>query len=83
MKIEIIRKLTGEVIKSVRERKGISQEKLANLLELKINDITLVENGEYNLKNQKSLKIFESIVDFLDIDRLEILNKVINYKVVH
>ena len=63
----------GLKIRVERQKRKISQEKLAELAELNRNSIGLIERGETNV----TLKNLESIANALNIDIKELFNFVI------
>lgn len=63
----------GLKIRVERQKRKISQEKLAELAELNRNSIGLIERGETNV----TLKNLENIANALNIDIKELFNFVI------
>ena len=57
------KKLLGKRIKELRKRKGLKQEKLAELVELEPTSISNIENG-YNYPSFQNL---EKIINALDV----------------
>ena len=64
------KKLLGSRLKELRKRKGLTQEKLAELVELEPASICNIENGY----NYPSLQNLEKIVTTLEVTFSDIFN---------
>lgn len=62
------RKTLGQRIKELRKRKGISQEKLAELVGLEPPSICNIETG----RNYPTFQNLEKIIDVLDVNFLDV-----------
>lgn len=67
---------TGFNIRKVRERKGFSQEYMANSLEISQASYARLENEDTKITVERLYKIAEildtSIIDFFDVDKISI-----------
>ena len=79
--IQIMNK-TGFNIRKVRERKGFSQEYMANSLEISQASYARLENEDTKITVERLYKIAEildtSIIDFFDADKMVIQNQTNN-----
>ena len=66
------KKKLGKKIKELRKKKGLTQEKLAELVDLEQNSISVIESG----RNFPTLATLEKIANKLDAD----LNEFFNYE---
>jgi len=62
------KKLLGKRIKELRKRKGLSQEKLAELADIEPTSLSNIENG----RNYPSFATLENIVKFLDATFIDV-----------
>jgi transcriptional regulator with XRE-family HTH domain len=61
----------GQVIKAVRERQGISQEKLAELAEIDRTYVSMIERG----KRHPTLEVAGRIADALSMKLSEVIRR--------
>jgi len=62
--IEIDKKLFGKRLKELREKRGMTQEELSNLLDIEWQHISRLENG----KNLPSCAILIALAEIFDVD---------------
>ena len=63
-----IKKLLGERIRQLRKARGITQEKLAEMLGIGTPNISYIENGKF----APSIENFEKLVKLFDIEPYEL-----------
>lgn len=63
-------KSVGKAIRAKRLEKGMSQERLAELTEIRKTDISAIENGRRDNLTVKTLAIFAKALDCLPSDLL-------------
>jgi transcriptional regulator with XRE-family HTH domain len=68
---QAISKRFGRVIKAVRERQGVSQEKLAERAEIDRTYVSMIERG----KRQPTLEVANRIADALSMRLSEIIRR--------
>lgn len=66
----INKKILGNRIKELRKRKKLSQEQLAELVQLEPPSICNIENG----KNYPTIQNLEKIVNVLDVSFMDVFN---------
>ncbi len=64
------KELLGQRIKEIRKKKGLSQEKLAELAQIEPTSLSNIENGY----NYPSFKTLDKLLEILKIDYLEVFN---------
>ena len=77
VKEQTISERFGQVVKSVRERQGMSQEKLAELAEIDRTYVSMIERG----KKHPTLKVASRIADALNMRLSEIIRRAERIKV--
>ena len=65
-----IKKCIGQKIKELRKRKGFSQEKLSEMIDISQNALSLIENGE----NFFTSDTLEKLITAFDIEPEELFN---------
>ena len=77
VKEQTISERFGQVVKSVRERQGMSQEKLAELAEIDRTYVSMIERG----KKHPTLEVASRIADALNMRLSEIIRRAERIKV--
>ncbi len=65
-----MKKLLGKRIKEIRNKRGLTQEKLAELVEINTPNISYIENGKF----YPSYETFVGLVNALDIEPCELFS---------
>jgi len=75
--IELKLDLIGEMIKSARKKRKLTQEELGNLIGVQKSQISKLENGASNVTIGTILKVFEALKAKVNF-KVELLNQRIN-----
>ena len=65
-----IKKLLGQRIRDARKAKGLTQEKLAELLGIGTSNISYIETGKFS----PSMENFEKLVEILEVEPCDLYN---------
>lgn len=65
-----MKKLLGKRIKEIRNKRGLTQEKLAEMVEINTPNISYIENGKF----YPSYETFVGLVNALEIEPCELFN---------